>query len=127
MGYDRLPRTCDKLRFFGAAGPKKELDKALVESVEFAPLLNMKNSPLMTIFLALLAISAVLSLIFFWKYNSRLGELRGLQFQVNQINQKGVVINQMMNDVLEYSKRTTNRDIDRLLETFGVTNRPPAK
>jgi len=87
----------------------------------------MKNSPLMTIFLALLAISAVLSLIFFWKYNSRLGELRGLQFQVNQINQKGVVINQMMNDVLEYSKRTTNRDIDRLLETFEVTNRPPAK
>ena len=87
----------------------------------------MKNSPLTTILLVLLAISAVLSLIFFWKYNSRLGELRGLQFQVNQINQKGVVINQMMNDVLEYSKRTTNRDIDRLLETFGVTNRPPAK
>lgn len=99
----------------------------MVKSVEFAPLLNMKNSPLMTILLALLLISAVLSLLFFWKYNSRLGELRGLQFQVNQINQRGVVINQMMSDVLEYSKRTTNRDIDRVLETFGVTNRPPAK
>jgi hypothetical protein len=97
------------------------------ESVEFAPLLNMKNSPLMTILLALLAISAVLSLIFFWRFNSKFGELRGLQFQVGQINQRGALINQMMSDVVEYSKRTTNHDIDRVLETFGVTNRPPAK
>jgi hypothetical protein len=99
----------------------------MAESVEFAPLLNMKNSPLMTILLALLAISAVLSLIFFWRFNSKFGELRGLQFQVGQINQRGAVIQQMMGDVVEYSKRTTNHDIDRLLETFGVTNRPPAK
>jgi len=39
----------------------------------------MKNSPLTTILLALLAISAALSVIFFLKYNSKLRELRDLQ------------------------------------------------
>jgi len=87
----------------------------------------MKNSPLMTILLALLAISAVLSLVFCWNYIRRSRELRGLQFQVTQINQRNAGISQLMNDVLDYSKRTPNRDIDRVLESFGLTNRPPAK
>jgi len=87
----------------------------------------MKNSPLMTILLALLAISAVLSLVFCWNYIRKSRELRGLQFQVTQINQRNAGINQLMNDVLDYSKRTPNRDIDRVLESFGLTNRPPAK
>jgi len=87
----------------------------------------MKNSPLMTILLALLAISAVLSLIFCYRYIRKSRELRGLQFQVTQINQRNAGINQLMNDVLDYSKRTPNRDIDRVLESFGLTNRPPAK
>jgi len=65
--------------------------------------------------------------IFFLKYNSKLRELRDLQFQVTLVNQRNAGINQLMNDVLEYSKHTPNRDIDRLLESFGLTNRPPAK
>ncbi len=81
----------------------------------------------MTILLALLAISAVLSLVFCWNYIRKSRELRGLQFQVTQINQRNAGINQLMNDVLDYSKRTPNRDIDRVLESFGLTNRPPAK
>jgi len=87
----------------------------------------MKNSPLMTILLALLAISAVLSLVFCWNYIRKSRELRALKFQVTQINQRNAGINQLMNDVLDYSKRTPNRDIDRVLESFGLTNRPPAK
>ena len=87
----------------------------------------MKNSPLTTILLALLAISAVLSLIFCWNYISKSRELRNLQFQVTLVNQRGAGINQLMNDVIEYSKHTQNRDIDRVLESFGLTNRPPAK
>jgi hypothetical protein len=87
----------------------------------------MKNSPLTTILLALLAISAVLSLVFCWNYIRKSRELRGLQFQVTQINQRSAAINQLMNDVLEYSKRSPNHDIDRVLESFGLTNRPPAK
>jgi hypothetical protein len=87
----------------------------------------MKNSPLTTILLALLAISAVLSLVFCWNYIRRSRELRGLQFQVTQINQRNAGISQLMNDVIEYGKRNPNRDIDRVLETFGFTNRPPAK
>jgi hypothetical protein len=87
----------------------------------------MKNSPLTTILLVLLAISAVLSLIFCYRYIRKSRELRGLQFQVTQINQRNAGINQLMNDVLDYSKRTPNRDIDRVLESFGLTNRPPAK
>jgi hypothetical protein len=86
----------------------------------------MKNSPLTTILLALLAISAGLSVIFFLNYNSKLRQLRDLQFQVTQINQRSAAINQLMNEVLEYSKKSPNHDIDRLLESFGLTNRPAA-
>jgi hypothetical protein len=87
----------------------------------------MKNSPLTTILLVLLAISAVLSLVFCWNYIRKSRELRGLQFQVTQINQRSAAINSLMNDVIEYSKKSPNRDIDRVLESFGLTNRPPAK
>src|SRR5882724_8891539 len=85
---------------------KKELDKAIGESVEFAPLLNMKNSPLTTILLALLLISAVLSLFFFYKYISKSRELRAMQFQVAQINQRSAGINQLINEVFEYSRKS---------------------
>jgi hypothetical protein len=87
----------------------------------------MKNSPLTTILMALLAISAVLSLVLCLKYNMRSRELRSLQFQVSQINGRTAAINQLMNDVLEYSKK--NHDIDKVLESFGLvaTNRAAAK
>jgi len=85
----------------------------------------MKNSPLITTLLAVLAISAVLSLWFCWTYIQKSRELRTLQIQAAQINQRTAVISQLMNDVVEYSKK--NHDIDKLIEPFGVTNRPPAK
>jgi hypothetical protein len=126
LRYDRLPQTCEKRRFVRVQSPKKELDKPVPESVDFAPLLSMKNSPLITILLALLAISAALSLYFCYAYIRKSGQIRGLQFQVNVINQRNAGINTLMNDVIEYSKHTPNHDIDRVLESFGLTNRPPA-
>src|SRR5262249_13477691 len=105
----------------------KELDKPTSESVDFPPLLNMKNSPLMTILLALLAISALLSLYFCYTYIRKSGEIRHLEFHVSEVNRRTAGINALMNDVIEYSKHTPNHDIDRLLESFGLTNRPPAK
>jgi hypothetical protein len=86
----------------------------------------MKNSPLTTILLALLAISAVLSLAFCGAYIKKTRELRSLQFQVSQINGRTGAINQLMSDVVEYSKR--NHEIDKILEPFGLsTNKPAAK
>ena len=97
------------------------------ESVDFPPLLNMKNSPLITILLAVLAISAVLSLYFCYTYVRKTGQIHGFQFQLTDINRRTAGINSLMNDVIEYSKHTPNHDIDHLLESFGLTNRPPAK
>ena len=91
----------------------------------FCAAFDMKNSPLTTVLLALLAISAMLSFVFCWKYNARSRELRSLQFQVTQINGRTAAINQLMNDVVEYSKK--NHEIDKILEPFGLTNRPAAK
>jgi hypothetical protein len=88
----------------------------------------MKNSPLTTILLGLLLISAVLSLVFFWRYITKTRELRALQFQVAQINQRSAGVSQLINDVYEYSKRSPNHDIEHVLESVGVTNKPaPAK
>jgi hypothetical protein len=87
----------------------------------------MKNSPLTTILLALLAISAVLSLVFCWNYIRKSRELRGLQYQVTQINQRSAAINSLMNEVIDYGRKNPNHDIERVLESFGFTNRPPAK
>lgn len=84
----------------------------------------MKNSPLTTILLALLLISAVLSLVFFWRYIGKAREFRALQVQVAQINQRSAGINQLINEVFEYSKRSPNQDIERVLESVGVTNKP---
>jgi len=87
----------------------------------------MKNSPLTTILLALLFISAVLSVGFFWKYIAKSRELRAYQVQVAQINQRSAAINQLINDMVEYSKRSPNHDIEHVLESVGVTNKPPVK
>lgn len=86
----------------------------------------MKNSPLITILLALLAISALLSLYFCYTYVRKTGQIHALQYQVTDINRRTAGINQLMNEVIEYSKHTPNRDIDRVLESFGLTNKPPA-
>ncbi len=82
----------------------------------------------MTTLLALLLLSAVLSLIYFWMYIGKSRELRSLQMNVALINQRSAGINQLINEVFDYSKKNPNQDIERILESVGVTNKPaPAK
>ena len=78
----------------------------------------MKNSPLTTFLLAVLALSAVLSVVFCSLYVSSTRELRSLQGQLNVINNRAAAISSLASEALEYSKR--NPAIDPILEAAGV-------
>jgi hypothetical protein len=94
---------------------KNLLDKG--NEIITVPRIDMKNTPLTTILLGVLAFSALLSVVFCWLYISNTRELRSLQSQANFINNNRTIINALANDTLEYSK--THRDIDPVLETLG--------
>ena len=93
----------------------------------------MKNSPLTTILLAGLAISALASVILCWGYISNARELRALQTQTSLINSRQAAMNALASDVVEYSKK--NPAVDPILEfvnlkqksTPAATNKPPTK
>jgi hypothetical protein len=94
----------------------------------------MKNTPLTTILLGVLTLSALLSIVFCWKYIVDTRELRGLQAQAAQINNNRALINALANDVMEYSK--THQAIEPILESFNMkpgksapatTNKPATK
>lgn len=94
----------------------------------------MKNSPLTTIVLVLLVISALGSLVLCWSYVSKARELRTLQSQWAQVNTSQALLNAMVSDVIEYSR--TNPAINPILESINAkpktaaaaaTNKPAAK
>jgi len=96
----------------------------------------MKNSPLTTVLLGILAISALLSVGFCWRYVSSTRELRALQTQASMINNNRTMIQALANDTVEYSKRSPGPAIDQLLESVGLkpgksapaaTNKPASK
>ena len=78
----------------------------------------MKNSPLTTFLLAVLALSAVLSVIFCALYISNTRELRNLQGQMTFINGRTSAITSLANETVEYSK--THPAIDPILEAFNL-------
>ena len=77
----------------------------------------MKNSPLTTILLGVLTLSALASVVLCWLYISNTRELRSLQGQANVINNNRALINSLAADSLEYSK--THPAIDPVLESLG--------
>jgi hypothetical protein len=94
----------------------------------------MKNSPLTTFLLAVLALSALLSVVFCSLYVSNTRQLRLLQGQMNIIKVRTEAITSLANETLEYSKR--NPAIDPILESFNIKqsktaptapNKPAAK
>jgi hypothetical protein len=93
----------------------------------------MKNTPLTTILLGALTLSALASVVFCWLYISNTRELRSLQSQAAFINNNRAIITSLANDTLEYSK--THPAIDPLLESVGfkpgkaapTTNKPATK
>jgi hypothetical protein len=78
----------------------------------------MKNSPLSTILLGVLTLSALASVVLCWLNISNTRELRGLQTQATLINNNRATINALVNDSLEYSK--THHEIDPVLESVGL-------
>ncbi len=93
----------------------------------------MKNSPLTTFLLAVLAISAVLSVVFCSLYISSTRNLRKLQGQVTFINTRTAGVTALANDALEYSKN--HPEIDPILQwanlkspkTASATTNKPSK
>lgn len=91
----------------------------------------MKDSPLTTFLLAVLAISAVLSVVFCSMYISSSRNFRKLQGQVTFINTRTAGISALATDAIEYSK--THPEIDPILQwanlkggksPSSVTNKP---
>jgi hypothetical protein len=77
----------------------------------------MKNTPLTTVLLGALTLSALSSVVMCWLYISNTRELRNLQSQAAFINNNRAIITALANDTLEYSK--THPAIDPLLESVG--------
>jgi hypothetical protein len=96
---------------------KKTLDNAVAECVECPPLF-MKNSPLATVLLALLACAALGSLILCWMYIRTNRELRFLKANVGMVQVKQRGMQQLTYDLVEYSHR--NPQIDPLLEKYQI-------
>jgi hypothetical protein len=78
----------------------------------------MNKSPLPTILLAVLAVSAIASVVLCWNYISNTRQIRMLNLTAAQINNNRALLNALATDALEYSKR--NPAINPLLESIGA-------
>lgn len=92
----------------------------------------MKNSSTVNVLLAVLAASALASLILCGLYISKSRELRSLQSQQAMARYRSALYNQIANDVLEYGKK--NPAINPLIDTYlrpktasVSTNKPGSK
>ena len=79
----------------------------------------MKDTPLTTILLGVLTLSALASIVLCWVYISNTRELRTLQAQAAQINTSRALITALVNDTVEYGK--THQAIESILESFKLT------
>jgi len=84
----------------------------------------MKNDPLTGILTGVLALSALVSVGFFYSYVKDTREMRSLNSQVYLINSRRAAVTSLANDVMEYSKR--NPAIDPILEAAGLKPRAAA-
>ena len=88
----------------------------------------MKNSPLTKALLVLVVVISLWSVYLCWSYNSKSRELRTMQAQVGFINYRQQVVQALLAEAMEYSKK--NPAIDPILEAAGAkmpkTNAPSA-
>jgi len=82
----------------------------------------MKNDSLTALLVGVLALSAVVSVLFTYIYAVNSKELRDLQMQVMFINTRRAAIGALVNDTLEYGK--THAAIDPLLVSTGLKPAP---
>jgi hypothetical protein len=78
----------------------------------------MRKSPLLTVLLIVLLVSALTSLGLCWGFISKTRQLQRLQSQAGIAQNQLTVFNSLANDVAEYSK--THPAIDPLLESVGI-------
>ena len=82
----------------------------------------MKNSPLTTILMGVLTVSALLSVGLCWAFMGKARELRASRAQATQIyanlNNNRAMVQALANETLEYSK--THPAIDPILESVGL-------
>jgi hypothetical protein len=78
----------------------------------------MKNSPLTSILLGALVLSAIVSIVIVYFFFGRDRELRTLSIQVNSINNRRAAVNALVQDVVEYSSH--NHAIDPILEANAI-------
>jgi len=83
----------------------------------------MKNSPLTSILLAVLAVSAVWSVISCMQYVNNTRELRELQTRLSAIQYRQNAFQALLADTKEYGK--THPQIDPILESVGLKRNAP--
>ncbi len=86
----------------------------------------MKNSPLTTFLLALLAVSALLSIVFCALYVSSSREKHRWETQVEGIKNRNKAVTRLANEALEYSKHDTNLDAILVWANLKPKSNPPA-
>lgn len=88
----------------------------------------MKNSPLTKALLVLVVVISLWSVYYCMSYVSKSRELRTMQSQVAFLNFRQQLVNTLVTEAVEYSKK--NPAIDPILEGIGVkpakTNPPAA-
>jgi hypothetical protein len=94
----------------------------------------MKNNPMTTVLLGVLALSALASVVLCLLFTSNTRQRNLLQSQATAVMNKRTVLNALANDVVKYSEQ--NRDIDPILQSVGLkpgkatpvtTNKPAGK
>ena len=78
----------------------------------------MRKSPLPTILLVVMLVSSLASLWYCWRYITSIRELKQLQSQAAFVQNNQAVINTLVGELLEYSKK--NPAIDPILESIGA-------
>jgi hypothetical protein len=84
----------------------------------------MKNEPLTGLLTGVLALSALVTVGFFYSYVKNTRELRSLQNQVFLINNRRAAVTSLAGDVMEYSK--THPAVDPILEAANLKPRTAA-
>jgi hypothetical protein len=78
----------------------------------------MKNDNITTALNLVLAVLAILGVVFALQTIFRTRELRTLQGQATQANAYSMAIQALANDTLAYSQKNPNADILRILQPF---------
>jgi Tfp pilus assembly protein PilX len=78
----------------------------------------MKNNPMSTVLLGVLTLSALASVVLCLLFTTNTRQKNLLQSQATAIINKRTIINALVNDVVEYSKK--NQAIDPILDSVGL-------